>query len=55
MCLVLNHFGRHVLEGPAEGVSLLVGVGLDAPAEITYFDDVALFDQNVLGLDVSVD
>lgn len=29
-------------------------VGLDAPTEIADFDDVALLDQDVLGLDVSV-
>ena len=55
MRLVLDHFGSHVLERAAECVSLLVCIGLNAPSKITEFDDVTIFDQNVLGLDVPVD
>lgn len=53
--LVLDHFRSHILEGAAEGVPLLHVIRLDAPAEIADLDDVALLDQNVLRLDVSVD
>ena len=55
MSLVLDHFWSHVLGRSTEGVPLLVVVALDAPSKVAYLDDVALFDQNVLWLDVSVD
>ena len=51
---VLDHLRCHVLKRAAEGVSLLHVVGLDAPAEITDFDDVPLLDEDVLGLNVSM-
>ena len=54
MSLVLNHFRSHVFKRAAEGISLLVCVGLHAPAEITNLDDVALLNEYVLRFDVSV-
>lgn len=55
MSLVLDHFRGHVLKGTTKSVSLLTVVRLHAPTEITDFDDVAFFYENVLWLDISVD
>ena len=54
MCLVLNHFRSHVLQGTTEGVPLLIGLGLHAPAKIADFNNITLFDQNIFGLNVSM-
>lgn len=51
---VLDHFWRHVLEGSTEGIPLLAVVRLNAPAEVADLDDVAFFNEDVLGLDVPV-
>ena len=51
---LLKHFRSHVLKGTTESVSLLELVKLYAPTEIANFDDVALFDQDVLRLDITV-
>ena len=54
MIFVLNHFWSHVLQGTAESVPLLHMVGLDAPPKIADFNDITIFNQDVLGLDISV-
>ena len=55
MVLVLNHFWSHILQSSTEGISLLHVVRLDAPPKVADFDDITVFDQDVLGFDVSVD
>jgi hypothetical protein len=55
MILVLYHFRSHVFKCSTECVSLLHMVWLDAPTEITNFNDVAIFNQNVLWFDISMD
>lgn len=52
--LVVDHFGRHVLERATKSVALFIGVLLNAPPEITYLDCLVLRDQKVLRLQVSV-
>lgn len=51
---VLDHFWSHVFQRAAEGVPLLHMVGLYAPAKVADLNNIALFDQNVLWLDVSM-
>ena len=55
MGLVLDHFRGHVLKCSTKRVPLLAVVGLYAPPEVTDFDDVTLFDKDVLWFDVSMD
>tara|TARA_B110000285_G_C15025275_1_gene563826 strand:+ start:48 stop:287 length:240 start_codon:yes stop_codon:yes gene_type:complete len=55
MIFVLYHFWGHIFESSAERVSLLHMVGLDTPTKITNFNDVSIFDQDVLRFDISVD
>lgn len=52
--LVLNHLRCHVLKSTTESVPLLHVVSLDAPTEITNLYNVAILDQDVLRLNVSV-
>ena len=55
MILVLYHLWSHVLQGAAERVPLLHMVRLHTPPEIADFYDVAVFDQDILRLDVPMD
>ena len=55
MGLVFDHFWGHVLKGAAEGISWLGNFGLHTPAEVADFDDVALLDEDILRLDVTMD
>lgn len=54
MVLILNHFWRHIFKRPTKGVSLLHAIGLDAPAEIADFYDVAVFDEYIFWLNISM-
>jgi len=51
---ILYHLWSHVLEGTAKSVTLLHVIRLHTPTKITNFDDVAIFDQYVLWLDISM-
>ena len=51
---ILDHFWSHVLEGTAKSVTLLHVIGLHAPTKVTNLDNVAVFDQYVLWLDISM-
>ena len=55
MGLVLDHLRGHVLKCSAKRVPLLTVVGLNTPPEVTDFDDITLFDEDILWLDVSMD
>jgi hypothetical protein len=52
--LILNHLWSHVFKSSTKGVSLLHVIRLNAPAEITDFNDVSFFDQDIFRLDISV-
>ena len=53
--LVLNHLRCHVFECAAESIPLLHVVKLDAPAEVANLDDIAIFDEDVLRFNVTMD
>ena len=52
--LVLDHLRCHILERAAEGVASLHGIRLHAPTKVADLNNVALFDENILRLDVAV-
>ena len=52
---VLDHFWGHIFERTTECVSLLHVIRLDAPAEVTNFDDVTILNEDVFWLNISVD
>ena len=56
MSRLLDHFGGHVLGGPAERVGDFAGVeaGL-AESEVSDLDVAVVVDEEVLGLEVAVD
>lgn len=54
MVLILDHLRSHVLESSTERISLLTVIRLNAPSEITYLNDIAFFNKNILRLDISV-
>lgn len=51
---LVDHFGGHVLEGPAHGVSWRVGVHFRGPAEVAEFQHKVGVQQQIFGFDVSV-
>ena len=53
--LVLDHFWSHVLQGTTKSIPLLTMIRLNTPSKITNFNDVALFDQDIFRLNISVD
>lgn len=53
--LVGNHFGGHVFESAAEGVSLRVDFFLYAPAKVTDFQTVFLTNQQILRFQITMD
>ena len=52
--LILNHFWSHIFKCSTKSISHLTIVSLYTPSKITNFDNISLFDENVLRFNISM-